>query len=69
MARQLLVDTTRRYAQQKAAADEACVREMLGRWVSELEPAVAYGPFGDIIGLTLAASPVGSYPPICVRPA
>jgi hypothetical protein len=46
----------------KTARDKCVVREMLGRWVSELEPALATNQRGDIIGLTMADAPVGSKP-------
>jgi hypothetical protein len=42
--------------------DEALVKDLLGRWVSELEPAVAYDKRGNVIGLTLADAQVGSKP-------
>lgn len=48
---------------QKTASNENIIRELLGRWVSELEPAVAYRN-GEIIGLTIADAPIGSCPPI-----
>jgi hypothetical protein len=41
--------------------DEATIRDLLGRWVSGLEPAVAYRD-GEIIGLTLADAEIGSRP-------
>ncbi len=46
----------------QAAVNEVLVRHLLSRWVSELEPAVAYDRQGRIIGLTLADAPVGSAP-------
>lgn len=46
---------------EKARRDEATIRALLGRWVSELEPAVAYR-HGEVIGLTLADAPLGSRP-------
>lgn len=51
---------------EKCRKDEAAVRELLGRWVSELEPAVCYHR-GEIIGLTLADAPLGSKPFILRR--
>lgn len=39
-----------------AAAFEAEVRRMLGLWVSECEPGLAWGPEG-LLGLTLAGDP------------
>lgn len=39
-----------------AAAIEAEVRRMLGLWVSECEPGLAWGPDG-LLGLTLAGDP------------
>jgi hypothetical protein len=47
----------------KTRRDEETVRRLLERWVSELEPAVAYRD-GEIIGLTIADAPLGSCPPI-----
>jgi hypothetical protein len=40
----------------KAIRDEATVKALLSRWVSELEPAVAMNRRGDIIGLTPAGA-------------
>lgn len=39
-----------------AAAFEAEIRRMLGLWVSECEPGLAWGPEG-LLGLTLAGDP------------
>ncbi len=46
----------------KLARDEQIIRELLGRWVSELEPCVAYDPDFEIIGLCPANAPLGSSP-------
>lgn len=43
----------RAQARAKAARDEEIVRELLGHWVSELDPAIAYQN-GEVIGLCLA---------------
>lgn len=44
----------------KLRRDDATLREMLGRWVSESEPSVAFGlDTGEIIGLTRADDPTG----------
>lgn len=51
----------RRAAMARARYEEYVIRELLGRWVSELEPAVAYRD-GEIVGLTIAAAPIGSAP-------
>lgn len=51
---------------QKAAQDEQIIRDLLGRWVSELTPAVAYRN-GEIIGLCDADAPAGSAPFILER--
>lgn len=45
----------------QARDDEATVRALLSRWVSEIEPAVVFQD-GKIIGLTIAGAPVGSSP-------
>lgn len=47
--------------------DETEVSRMLGQWVSELEPALAYGPNGQLLGLTSADIPVGVIAPIVVK--
>lgn len=47
----------------KMRRDECTLRTLLGLWVSELEPSVVYRD-GEIIGLTAAGMPLGSYPPI-----
>jgi hypothetical protein len=44
------------------ARDEQIIRSLLGRWVSELVPAIAYDQFGAILGLVPANSPIGSKP-------
>ena len=44
-----------------ARENENIVRSLLSRWVSEVEPAVAWQK-GKIIGLVPANSPVGSRP-------
>lgn len=59
----IVADVMRR----KVAAEESVVREMLGRWVSGLEPAIAMRD-GEIIGLTAAEFPIGVICPIVVRP-
>ena len=46
---------------QKARHDEAIIREMLGRWVSELEPSVCYRN-GQVLGLCMAGDPTGHMP-------
>jgi hypothetical protein len=55
-------DWINRAVMAKAARDERRVKSLLTRWVSELEPAIAYDLRGNIIGLTLADAPVGSCP-------
>lgn len=47
--------------------NEAIVRSMLCRWVSELEPAIAFDRHNNIIGLTPAGGAVGSSPFILYR--
>lgn len=45
----------------KVKRDDATLREMLGRWVSESEPSIAVRlGTGEIIGLTRADDPTGS---------
>lgn len=44
------------------ACNEATVKSLLSRWVSELEPCIAMDKRGNIIGLTLANAPLGSKP-------
>ena len=41
----------------KLASDEQIVRDLLGRWVSELEPALVYHR-GEIVGLCAADAPL-----------
>jgi hypothetical protein len=53
--------TVTRMAKAKASQDENAIRELLGRWVSEFEPSVAYQN-GDVIGLCVADDPSGSVP-------
>lgn len=52
-------DIVRRCQIAKMAADEAKVRELLGRWVSGCDPAVAYEGT-EVIGLCDADVPVGT---------
>lgn len=52
----------RQAALAQAAVDEEIIRGLLGRWVSELEPAVARDENGKIIGLTSADAAIGSEP-------
>lgn len=65
-----LVDITDAVGQMidsERAADEAAIRFMLGRWVSEAEPVLVY--YGaTLLGLTFAGIPLGVEAPICVRP-
>jgi hypothetical protein len=42
--------------------NEAIIRSLLERWVSGLEPSVAYDRRGNIIGLCDANAPLGSKP-------
>ena len=42
--------------------DERIVRELLSRWVSELEPAIVYDSNGNLLGLTVADTPEGVKP-------
>jgi hypothetical protein len=42
----------------KAKRDEAVIRRMMGQWVSELEPSVAY-QHGNVVGLCGADDPFG----------
>ena len=50
----------------KVQDNEAIICGLLSRWVSELEPAIAFEN-GEIIGLTLAEAQVGSKPFILRR--
>lgn len=55
-----LVAMVRQAQADMATRREAIVRELLGRWVSELEPAVAIDQAsGAIIGLAVAGDPSG----------
>lgn len=38
----------------KFASDEQLVRELLGRWVSEIPPAIVFDKRGNIVGLCAA---------------
>jgi len=53
---------------EQARRDDLAVREMLGQWVSGLEPSIAYGPNFRLLGLTAADFPVGAEAPIVVDP-
>lgn len=46
----------------QSSANEVVIRGLLERWVSELEPAVAYDRCGNILGLCDKAAPLGSKP-------
>ena len=54
------------YVEMVEDQEEAAVREMLGRWVSETEPTLVYRG-GKLIGLTIADIPVGVVAPIVVE--
>ncbi len=54
-------DHYRKLLAARMARDEQLIRSLLERWVSELEPAIAYRN-GEIIGLTPANAPLGSKP-------
>ena len=41
-------------------ARERILKNLLGQWVSECEPAFAYDRMGNLLGLTLAGMPNGS---------
>jgi hypothetical protein len=49
------------------SAEECEVRRMLGCWVSGLEPALARGPEGELLGLTIDNLPLGMIAPIVVK--
>ena len=49
----------RAYSRWWALEQDKIVRELLGRWVSEIEPAIAYSKEGRILGLTPADTPIG----------
>ena len=42
--------------------NEQIIRHLLGRWVSELKPAIAYDQGGNILGITMAEAEIGSTP-------
>jgi hypothetical protein len=46
---------------------EAIVKNMLGQWVSGLEPCLLIGADGGIIGLTIVGIPLGVVAPVVVR--
>jgi hypothetical protein len=54
-------EIVQRQIEAKMIRDEAIVRGLLGRWVSELEPSIAYRD-GEVIGLCPAESDLGSQP-------
>lgn len=47
-----LRDLVRQQFTAKAERDAGVLMELLGRWVSELEPSIAYDPDYNIIGLS-----------------
>lgn len=55
------VEIAMRLAHAKAQHDERIVRSLLGQWVSEFEPSIAYHN-GEVIGLCVAGDPSGSIP-------
>lgn len=48
-----------RWAAERFEHQERALKSMLGRWVSELEPAQAFQN-GRLIGLTITGLPIGS---------
>lgn len=58
-----MMGRVREEMRRQLAADEEMLRELLGGWVSELEPAMVYQN-GKFIGLTAMEFPLGSYAPV-----
>lgn len=52
----------RRMMREYNARTEAKLRGLLEQWVSEIPPAIALGPDGEIMGLCDAGAPIGSKP-------
>jgi hypothetical protein len=52
-----IAEDLRNARRERIKADEALVKSLLGRWVSELPPALVYERAGNIIGLTVEKSP------------
>jgi hypothetical protein len=50
----------------RARRNDDAIREMLGRWISELEPSVAVDQCGSVIGLCVSDDTRGT---IVLRPA
>lgn len=48
---------TNRKVREQAKKNDDCIRSLLGRWVSELEPTVCFNCFGDVVGLAWAEDP------------
>jgi hypothetical protein len=53
---------------ERTKADEALVKSLLGRWVSELKPELVRDMRGIILGLTFAGQPLGDSKPFILRP-
>ncbi len=49
------------------AEREVELKLMLGQWVSGLEPAIAYGPRMELLGLTIVGLPAGSQQLLVVK--
>ena len=64
MSDDLLTEGVNFLMEAKIRADEEVIRELLGRWVSELEPSIARDRTGRILGLVPADTPIGSKPVI-----
>lgn len=56
----------RKFMEDFSARNEDVIREMLGRWVSELEPAIVWKGYRPV-ALTLADIPVGAEAPVVVE--
>lgn len=49
-----LEGTTRQVLRRALAKQDEAIRALLGQWVSELEPTLAFGPGGKLLGLAHA---------------
>lgn len=58
----MFADSIKKAIAAKLRRDEDTVRRLLVSYVSEIEPAVVYGPDGEVIGLCDAHATLGSTP-------